>query len=74
MASNSRPPTPVEMRIPNAPARLNTPTIAPRFILGASWPNSVVAAKKAHCCPTPRSIKKGLDPGSRTLSIKNMER
>ena len=49
MASNILPPIPDEMRIPIAPAKLKTPTIAPLFICGASWPNNVVAAKKAHC-------------------------
>ena len=42
-------PIPEEIKIPIAPARLKTPTNAPLFIFGASCPNNVVAAKKAHC-------------------------
>ena len=49
IASNILPPIPEEIKIPIAPARLKTPTMAPLFIFGASCPNNVVAAKKAHC-------------------------
>ena len=48
IASNILPPIPEEIKIPTAPARLKTPTMAPLFIFGASCPNNVVAAKKAH--------------------------